>query len=197
MKTLFKFLYRKDILMLSVSLMFLTMACESHQKETSKKAEVVKVTNTAPEMDLHTAILSDRIDIIEQHIKAGSDLNVKEPMAGSTPLITAAVFNKIEAANMLIDAGADLDLKNNDGSTALHVASFFCRTEIVEALLAKGADKTLRNNFGATAFESVAAPYDQVAGIYAQIKNDMKPLGLQIDLEYVEQTRPKVAAMLQ
>ena len=197
MKTLFKFLYRKDVLILSLSLVFLTMACENPQQETSKKSEVVKVANTAPKMDLHTAILSDRIDIIEQHIKAGSDLNVKEPMAGSTPLITAAVFGKTDAANMLIDAEADLDLKNNDGSTALHVASFFCRTEIVEALLAKGADKSLRNNFGATALESVSAPYDQVAGIYAQIKNGMKPLGLQIDLDYVEQTRPKVAAMLQ
>ena len=54
---------------------------------------------------------------------------------GSTPLIIAATFGKTEVARALIEAGADLGMRNNHGSTPLHVAAFLCRPEIVEAML--------------------------------------------------------------
>lgn len=196
MKTLFKFLQYKAVLMFTLSLMFFAAACENPQHTTSENGSAKEEKIKPPKMDLHAAILSDNMEVIQKHIEAGTDLNMKEPMAGSTPLITASVFGKTDAAKALIDAGADMNITNNDGSTALHVASFFCRTEIVEMLVSNGADKTMRNNFGATALESVSAPYNQVAAIYSQIKNDMKPLGLQLDLEYVEKIRPEVANLL-
>ena len=86
----------------------------------------------APNMDIHAATLLGDLEAIEQHIQAGSDLNEKEPAVGSTPLISAAVFGKTEIARALIEAGADVNLKNNEGSTALHTAAFLCRLEIVE-----------------------------------------------------------------
>ena len=115
---------------------------------------------------------------------------------GSTALITAAVFGKTEVAKALIEAGADVNSRNNDGSTSLYCAAFFCRTEIVEALLDKGADKSIRNNFGSTALESVAGPFSDVKGIYDLFSKDLGPLGLKLDYEQIEETRPVIAEML-
>jgi len=100
-----------------------------------------------PEMNIHAAVLAGELEIVRQHIKAGTNINEIEPMSGSTPLISAATFGKTNIAEALVKAGADLTISNNDGSTPLHSAAFFCRVDIVQLLINVNADKTLRNNF--------------------------------------------------
>lgn len=151
----------------------------------------------APKMDIHAAAFMGNVKVIRQHIKAGSDLNVKEPMGGSSPLISATVFGKTEAALALIEAGANLNLTNNEGATALHSAAFFCRNEIVEALINEGADKTIKNKAGSTALESVQAPFEAVKGIYDYMSKQLGPLGFKLDYKHIEASRPKIATMLQ
>jgi hypothetical protein len=148
-----------------------------------------------PSGNLHLAALQGNIEAIRQHIEAGSDLNEKDAW-GSTPLIVAATFDKIDVAQALIEAGAGLDITNNDGGTALHAAAFLCRIEIVEALLENGANKYLRDSFGNTPLESVAAPFDDVQGIYDAFGQALGPLGLELDYEQIKTTRPKIAEML-
>ena len=70
-----------------------------------------------PKIDIQAAIISDNLEIVKQHIAAGTDINMKNPMSGSTPLITAATFGKTAVAKALLDAGADKTLKNNHGAT--------------------------------------------------------------------------------
>lgn len=159
---------------------------QKHSSETNK-----------PETDIQTAIISSNLDLVKQHIEAGTDLNKKDPMSGATPLITAATFNKIEIAEALIEGGADLSLKNNDGSTALHAAAFFCRIEIVQMLIDAEVDKSIRNNFGATARESVMGSFEPVQPIYAMMQEQLAPFGLQLDMEELKRTRPVIAMMLQ
>jgi len=115
---------------------------------------------------------------------------------GSTPLISASVFGKTEVALALIEAGADVNLQNNEGSSALTTAAFLCRVEIVEALLENGADKELRTNAGSTALESVSAPFEDVRFIYDIFTRDLGPLGLKLDYKRIEETRPVIAEML-
>ena len=164
--------------------------------EASENSETTKKEVKAPNMDIHTATLLGDLDAINQHIAAGTDLDEGEPTLGSTPLISAAVFGKTEIAGALIEAGADVNLKNNEGSTALHSAAFLCRLEIVEMLLVNGADKEMLNNYGSTALQSVSAPFADVMPIYEQFNKDLGPLGFKLDYEYAEATRPKIAALL-
>ena len=94
------------------------------------------------------------------------------------------------------DTRAELDLPNNDGSTALITAAFFARAEVVAALLAAGADTSIRNASGSTALDVVSAPFEEMKGIYDFIGGALAPLGLVLDYERLEQTRPRVAEML-
>lgn len=176
----------------------LTTACgqsgnSTKENDPNEKSEVVK----APEMDLQTAVISGNLEAVRQHVAAGSNLNEKEPFNGSSPLITAATFGKTEIAKELIDAGADLSVKNNDGSTALHAAAFFGRVEIVQELIDADADRTVLNNFGATARETVSGPFADIRPVYEMMQEQLQPFGLQLDMNELERTRPVIAMMLQ
>lgn len=185
---------------LSLSFLLLFTAC-GQQNQNAKTSELAnsktEVVVETPKMDLMAAILSDNLDVVEQHIKAGTDIDKKDAMSGSTPLITAASFGKEKIAKALINAGANLSIKNNDGATALHTAAFFCRVEIVQMLMDADADRFAKNNFGATPRETVMGPFKDIKPIYEMLKQQLSPMGLQIDLEVIEKTRPVIAMMLQ
>ncbi len=190
----------KTLVNLSLILLLLTSACAQSGNKTKDPVDNkvgAKSVVGKPAMDIQMAVLSGNLEAVRQHIEAGTDINKKDAMSGSTPLITAASFGKNDIAKALIDAGADLTPKNNDGSTALHVAAFFCRIEIVQMLIDAKVDKTARNNFGATARETVMGPFLEVKPIYEMIQQQLGPFGLQLDLTEIEKARPVIAMMLQ
>lgn len=154
------------------------------------------IKHVTPSMDIHTAVLKGDIVSIKQYISAKSNLNLKEPYGGSTPLINAATFGKIEIAQLLIDAGADLNIQNNDGSTALISAAFFCRPEIVKMLLTKKANKTIKNKYGQTAYDAVIMPFSDAKPAYDMIGSVLAPMGFKLDYGYITKTRPVIAQML-
>jgi hypothetical protein len=169
---------------------------QENTADETKQPSVSQTDSVAPGIDLHTAAAQGNLEAIQQHIEAGSDLNVKDPEGGACPLSTAALFGQTEAARALIEAGADVNFRGNDGATPLHVASFFCRTEIVKALLDKGADRTIKNNYGSTPLEAVAAPFESVKGVYEHFGAVLEPMGVKLDFELIEKTRPEIAEML-
>lgn len=150
----------------------------------------------APSMDIHTAAFMGDLRTVEQHVRAGTDLDQKDEY-GSTPLMIAVTFNKPSMVRVLIEAGADVNCTNDDGSTPLHTAAFLCRTEMVEILLENGADRNIRNNFGSTALESILVPFESVIEVYDQFSRDLGPLGLKLDYDRIRNARPDIAGMLQ
>jgi CubicO group peptidase (beta-lactamase class C family) len=148
-----------------------------------------------PPVDIHMAALQGNTEAIRRHIEAGSDLDEKDDF-GSTPLIIAATFGQVEAAKALIEAGVDMEVRASDGSAPLHVAAFFAHPEIVKALLAGGADRYARNMGGATAFDIVSAPFDVDRRRYDELRYALAPVGLRLDYERIENTRPEIAELL-
>ncbi len=190
----------KSLVHIYLVLVLLTSACaqsDNKMKDQENYKTEAKTVVEKPEIDIQRAVLSGNLEAVRQHIEAGTDINKKDAMSGATPLISAASFGKTDIAKALIDAGADLTPKNNDGSTALHVAAFFCRVEIVQMLMDAHVDKTTLNNYGATARETVMGPFEQIQPIYEMIQQQLGPLGLQLDLMEIEKTRPVIAMMLQ
>ena len=188
----------KTILTITTLIILMTSACSQSTDQSNKDVNVKTASVvTKPKVDIHTAVISGNLEAVKQHIAAGTNINGKDAMTGSTPLISASSFGKIEIAEALINAGANLSLKNGDGSTALHAAAFFGRIEIVQLLIDANADKTIRNNFGATPRETVEGPFEEVKPVYEMLQLQLGPIGLEIDLEEIEKARPVVAMMLQ
>jgi ankyrin repeat protein len=52
----------------------------------------------------------------------GAEVNIQGTLEGFTPLMTAAAEGQAEVVEILLDAGADRDLKDQDGDTALSFA---------------------------------------------------------------------------
>jgi len=188
--------------MFSLALFGLLLVGSCAQSDKSSNAEgatnlEAKSMVEKPKMDLQAAVLSGNLDVVKQHIEVGTDINTRDQMSGATPLISAATFGKTAIAKALIDAKADLDIKNNDGATVLHTAAFFCRIEIVQLLIDANVNKAEKNNFGATARESVMAPFADMKPFYEMLQQQLGPFGLQLDLDELEKNRPVIAMMLQ
>lgn len=181
----------KTLASLSLSFVLLLGSCaESGKKETTSP------TTETPKTTIQTAVLSNDVATVKQHIAAGTDLNAKDQMTGSTPLMTAVVFGKTAVVKALLEAKVDLSVKNNDGATALHNAAFFCHKEITQLLIDAKADKTIKNNYGVTARESALVPFETMEPVYKMIQQQLAPMGLKMDLVEIEKNRPVIATML-
>lgn len=205
MKIPFKSLTKTTVWLLLIISVLFTLGCsnennsndtESQKYQVNKGIDSVPKKPEVPEIDIHSAVVAGNVEAIKKHVLAGTDLNLKDPFGGSSPMISAALFGKKEIVNILLEAGADINFQNNDGSTALHTAAFFCRPEIVQILLDNDIDKTVRNNMGATAYESVTGAFKDVKPFYDMIGQSLAPLGLVLDDDYLQMTRPRIAKML-
>ena len=99
---------------------------------------------------------SEQIKLV---LEAGADSNTKVDKDGYTALMKAAWRGREKTAKQLLEHGADVNAKNNDGRTALMVAASSAlmsasseRCEkTVKLLLEHGADVNAKNNDGRTA----------------------------------------------
>ena len=87
----------------------------------------------------------------------GADANSADDDRGNTALMGVAFKGYDEIARLLIDAGADVNLRNHAGQTALMMAALVGQTDIIEMLLASGADASLRDVAGNSASSLAAA----------------------------------------
>ena len=100
------------------------------------------------------------IETVRRLIDEGADVNMHYAMSGLlpgfppverwTPLMTAAIRNDTELAQLLFDSDADLNFKNYSGNAALHWAAKRGSTAVAEILINGGADVNLQNNIGET-----------------------------------------------
>jgi hypothetical protein len=84
------------------------------------------------------------------------NVNVKNDWNGSTPLHYAAANGHIEIARLLLQNGADVDVKNNNGYTPLHWAAEQDNVDILHFLVENGADLEAQSNSGRRALHSAA-----------------------------------------
>jgi len=93
---------------------------------------------------------------LREQLKNTSKLKVNEPDPEFhiAPLGWASLYGDVESAKLLIDSGADVNLKTGDGHTSVHHSSFMGRIEVLKLLIERGADFTVRSNKGETATDS-------------------------------------------
>lgn len=107
---------------------------------------------------LHYAATGGHVPIIEYLLDQSAYIDAESPN-GTTPLMMAAMYGSPEAVKSLIQAGADLTLKNQLGMTALDFAIRGQRPnarELIETGLSRLAERQKRSNS-----QMQQAPVDQ------------------------------------
>jgi ankyrin repeat protein len=111
------------------------------------------------------------------HIQRTTEINYQD-YYGATPLIMSSREGHVKIAEILIEAGADVNIQTSYGETALIViAMFYENTEqirIAEKLIDNGADVNLQNKYGETAlFFAVYMGYYDLIDILLENGADM------------------------
>ena len=91
--------------------------------------------------------------IIIKLLSPGLDVDSRNNY-GVTPLMTAAISDKQNAFDILIQNGADPSFKDNNGFSVLHCAAEGRNTSIVNKLLSLGLDINLKDVYGVTPLTS-------------------------------------------
>lgn len=93
-------------------------------------------------------------------LKEGIDVNLTNEN-GRTPLMAAIGTNDLNMVKVIVEAGADLEMRARDKETALLYACRVAKNkEIVEYLIDKGADVKARNEYNDDAL-FIAAEYNK------------------------------------
>jgi ankyrin repeat protein len=146
-------------------------------------------TDTFSPQRLSGAAFIGDLEAMKQGLAGGADPNTKDPQSGSTLLATAALMGHTEVVALLLEHGADVNVRSKDGGTALHAAAFLGRAETVKLLLDKGADSSLRSNIGGTAIDGAKMNWLITKGILGMLK-------LEVDEAEVKAGRTEVVELL-
>ncbi|AXQ31288.1 ankyrin repeat domain-containing protein [Solimonas sp. K1W22B-7] len=113
----------------------------------------VNALDTLDQTALIGAVSHKQLLVIKLLLNSGANPNLAD-QAGWTPLIHAVYSGADpDLLGLLLDAGADVNGRNDRGITALYLASVGGREEQVRYLLSRGADPALASKAGYTALK--------------------------------------------
>ena len=69
---------------------------------------------------------------------------------GHKALREAAIYNRADVAEVLLQKGADVSKLSRGGETVLHVAARKNSTDVIRVLMQRGASAKVKNNLGKT-----------------------------------------------
>ncbi|KAI8512524.1 Multidrug resistance-associated protein 4 [Branchiostoma belcheri] len=103
---------------------------------------------------MHWACDGGHGQVVDWMIQDGAEVDVKDYKSGWTPLFRVAALNgDPQIAQLLIQAGADVNRKDKDGKTPLMIAALNGHKKLVQLLVESGADFKVKNEFGSRAVE--------------------------------------------
>ena len=142
------------------------------EKEEQKSKEVKKTKEYLSDFVVQDPLEIEETAEVEYELIKNPD---ERDMSGRTQLMKAAKSGNDWQLKRLLEAKADVNLKDNDGWTALMYAVRYNEgLECVELLLDAGADIKAVNNFGLTAI-ALAANYNNNPKILTKLLNTYSP----------------------
>jgi hypothetical protein len=131
----------------------------------------------SPPQDAQAARLMDALRTgrraeFERALKASPRAAQAKGTGGSTPLMFAALYADVDAVRLLLDSGADPNVRNDAGATALLWA--IDDAQKTQLLLSRGADPNVRSDDGATPLLLAAGRFGSLAVVKALLDGGAK-----------------------
>ena len=146
--------------------------------------------NLKPKGDsIWSAAAEGNLNSVKKYLAKGLDINAKGGSLKSSALLSATLYDQVKMAEFLIQNGADVNAKGDDGGTALHAATFLGQYEIAKLLIQNGADVNARNNEGETVINGTMADWETTKFIAGMLQ-------LKLDRESVETGRSQIVELL-
>ncbi len=83
----------QTLVIIPLLILLLTNACaQPGNKSKSDTSTPAKSVVAKPKTDIHAAVLSGNLEVVQQHIEAKTDINGKDAMSGSTPFDFCSLF---------------------------------------------------------------------------------------------------------
>ncbi len=141
---------------------------------------------------LHFACSSAQLHAVKILLEAGAQPNTYTK-DGISPLHLSIAYqgqptqqeNSLAIVRHLIDAGADINHRNNFFGTALHIACYENRVDCFELLMEHGADTTIKDGTNRTVFDLTE---------YATIEQKIRAQKVEGKLEEIFETQDARAA---
>merc|ERR1711944_308731 len=80
-------------------------------------------------------IINDTHRAVVRRLFSTGDVNIRASQHGQTALMLAVSHGRLDMVQLLVEAGADLNIRDEDGSTALMCAAERGQTDIVKVLM--------------------------------------------------------------
>lgn len=124
---------------------------------------ITALLQAKPELDIFDAAAVGDTLRVQELIDADSGLIGSFSSDGWTPLHLSCFFGRVDAARLLLEAGADPSAgsRNSMANTPLHAAAAGRHLRVCRLLLQKGADPDARQHGGYTALHSAALHGDR------------------------------------
>lgn len=100
----------------------------------------VNAVNLRGETALYLAAYTNKVDIVDYLVQSGADINQKHRVTFWTPLMVATRAKQIEAIQLLVRLGADLEATDEVGCTAICLAIETKNSIMVNELILQGAN---------------------------------------------------------
>jgi ankyrin repeat protein len=117
----------------------------------------VSILNNDGQTALMLAASEGNAELIRFLGASDTDINRKNRSLGATPLMQGASRGSVETVQVLLDLGADLEVRDNEGRTALMYAASNGTDDVVTLLLEAGADTSAVDKYGRTALSIAEA----------------------------------------
>lgn len=107
---------------------------------------------------LSAAAARGQVELMKKFLSQGAEMNTKGVYSHKTPLIAAARNDEVDAAELLLDRGVDVNFSDSSQGTALMAASRGGGSDTIALLLKKGAEVNASGGTYGSALISCVAP---------------------------------------
>jgi peptidoglycan/LPS O-acetylase OafA/YrhL len=143
--------------------------------EYATKLAIVKASqNPGPSYDVNesavfTAIREGQPEALKKALESGGDPNKLDKKFGIPMLGWAALLGDVDLTRILLDAGANVNVRSTGGHRPIHQATFLGHPTVLNLLIERGADLTVRSDKGESAADTAKADHqltEYFAGLF-------------------------------